>query len=69
MPAGNYYRTQAQLFARLALVTSDPRISERYNQMALEQLAKAEEVEPNAGQGESGAIETGQDDSGDTDRE
>jgi hypothetical protein len=50
MPSGKYYRTQAQLFARLAVVTSDPFIAERYTQMALEQLAKAEEVEPGAGQ-------------------
>ncbi len=69
MPGGNYYRTQAQLFARLAAVTSDPQIAERCNHMALERLAKAEDVEPNAGQGESGALETGQDDSGDADRE
>ncbi len=69
MPGGKYYRTQAQLFARLAVVTSNPQIAERYNQMALEQLAKAEEVEPNAGQGDSGALETSQDESGDTDRE
>ncbi len=69
MPGGKYYRTQAQLFARLAVVTSDPQIAERYNQMALEQLAKAEEVEPHAGQAESGAMQTGRDDSGDIDRD
>jgi hypothetical protein len=49
MPSGNYYRTQAQLFARLATASSDPAIAERYNMLALEYLAKAEEVEPNAG--------------------
>jgi hypothetical protein len=51
MPSGNYYRTQAQLFASLAAATSDPAIAERYNLLALEYLAylaKAEEVEPNA---------------------
>src|SRR5690242_11525689 len=48
MPTGKYYRTQAQLFAHLAVITSDPHIAERYNLMALEQLAKAEEVEPSA---------------------
>jgi hypothetical protein len=50
MPSGKYYRTQAQVFARLAVVSSDPYIAERYNHMALEQLAKAEEVEPGSGQ-------------------
>ena len=49
MPSGSYYRRQAQVFARLAIATSDPRITERYNQMALEQLARAEDVEPTAG--------------------
>jgi hypothetical protein len=67
MPGGKYYRTQAQLFAHLAVVTSDPRIAERYIQMALEQLAKAEEVEPNAGQGESGAMQAGDHDRGEID--
>ena len=50
MPSGKYYRTQAQLFAGLAVTTRDPQIAARYNEMALEQLAKAEEVEPRAGQ-------------------
>ena len=50
MPSGKYYRTQAQLFASLAVTTNDPQIAARYNEMALEQLAKAEEVEPSAGQ-------------------
>ncbi len=48
MPDGAYYRRQAQLFAHLAITTSDPHIAERYNLLALEQLAKAEEVEPGA---------------------
>jgi hypothetical protein len=46
MPSGKYYRIQAQLFARLAVVSSDPQITERYNHMALDQLAKADEVDP-----------------------
>jgi hypothetical protein len=50
MPAGTYYRKQAHLFARLAIAASDPQIVERYIRMALEQLAKAEESEPRAGQ-------------------
>ena len=56
MPSGSYYRTQAQLFVRLALATSDPKVAARYNALALENLAKAEEVEPTAGQVEPGAI-------------
>jgi hypothetical protein len=48
MPDGHYYRKQAQLFARLAVTASDPTIAERYNFLALEQLAKAEEAEPTA---------------------
>jgi hypothetical protein len=51
MPGGKYHRIQAQLFARLAVATSDPRIASRYNQLALEHLAKAEEVEPSTPQG------------------
>ncbi len=50
MPSASYHRKQAQLFARLALATSDPDVAQRYNELALEQLAKAEEVEPGAGQ-------------------
>jgi hypothetical protein len=49
MPTGKYYRTQAQLFARLAVTSSDPQTTARYNEMALEQLAKAGEVEPGRG--------------------
>ena len=48
MPSGKYYRTQAQLFASLAVASSDPVVAARFNEMALEQLAKAEEVEPGA---------------------
>ena len=50
MPSGTYYRTQAQLFASLAVASSDPMVVARFNEMALEQLAKAEEAEPGAGQ-------------------
>ncbi len=67
MPGANYYRKQAQLFASLAVATSDPQIAARYNAMALEQLAKAEELEPGAGQIETGALK--QDDGGDMDRD
>jgi hypothetical protein len=49
MPSKEYYRSQAQLFARLAVASSDPHLAERYNQMALEHLARAEDVEPAAG--------------------
>ena len=56
MPGGKYYRTQAQLFAGLALTASDPQIVARYNEMALEHLAKAEDVEPGAGQMNGGAL-------------
>jgi hypothetical protein len=55
MPSREYYRSQAQLFACLAVASSDPQIAERYNQMALEQLARAEEVEPAAGQDPHGS--------------
>ena len=47
---GSYYRKQAQLCARLAVATTDPLIVQRHNEMALEQLAKAEEVKPEATQ-------------------
>jgi hypothetical protein len=50
MPDGRYYRTQAQLLAKLALTNNDPALAARYNVMALEHLAMAEVVEPNAGQ-------------------
>lgn len=45
MPREKYYRTQAELFVRLAVTTSDPQIAARYNEKALEQLAKADEAE------------------------
>ena len=48
MPDGKYYRAQAQLCARLALTTSDPKATARYNELALEYLAKAEDLEPEA---------------------
>ena len=49
MPSGEFYRSQAQLFATLALAAADEGSAARYNLMALEYLAKADEVEPNAG--------------------
>ena len=48
MPNRKYHRTQAQLFIRLAVISSDPEIAARYNRLALEHLAKAESVEPGA---------------------
>ena len=66
MPSGTYYRTQAQLFAQLALTASDPTIMARYNEMALEQLAKADEVEPHAGKLDPRAV--GRDDGADMGR-
>ena len=42
----SFYRTQAQTFAGLALVAINEAMVELYNQMALEYLTKAEEVEP-----------------------
>jgi hypothetical protein len=67
MPSGKYYRAQAQLFARLALVTSDPQIAARYNELALEHLAKADEVDPQAT--DCGPHATDQDDGSDMDRD
>jgi len=46
MPRRPYYRAQAELFARLALASRDPQIADRYHRMGLEQLAKAEKLEP-----------------------
>jgi len=68
MPSGNFYRTQAQLVAKLALASSDPSVVARYNLMALEYLAKAEEVEPNAGQTET-AVRIGGGGDSDMDRD
>ena len=48
MPDGKYYRSQAQLCARLALAASDPQAVARYNELTLEYLAKADELEPEA---------------------
>ncbi len=50
MPTSDYYRKQAQLFASLALAIRDPSVIARYNTMALEHLAKAEELEPSSAQ-------------------
>lgn len=46
MPGPDYYRRQAQICASLALANRDPSVIGRYNAMALEHLAKAEELEP-----------------------
>jgi hypothetical protein len=46
MPGPEYYRKQAQLFAYLAITSSDPLLIKRYNVLALEHLARAEELEP-----------------------
>jgi len=52
MPNGKYYRTQAQLCASLALLESDPKAAARYNELALEYLARADELEPEAAEPE-----------------
>jgi len=44
MPRRTYHRAQAELFARLALTSRDPQAAERYHQLALEQMGKAEKV-------------------------
>jgi hypothetical protein len=45
MPGPSYYRKQAELMARLALANiSDPELMERYNALALDYLAKADEA-------------------------
>jgi hypothetical protein len=42
----DYYRKQAELFARLALANiSDPSVMERYSARALEYLNRADEAE------------------------
>ena len=69
MPSGKYYRRQAQLFASLAAATSDPQIVARYTSMALEQLAKAEEVEPGAGNLASNMLASDRNEGGEIDRE
>ena len=56
MPSGNYYRTQAELFVRLAQASRDPQVAERYHQMARDQIGKAgksatgpDDVQPGTG--------------------
>jgi hypothetical protein len=45
MPGPAYYRKQAELMARLALANiSDPELMDRYNNLALDYLAKVEEA-------------------------
>lgn len=48
MPDAEYYRKQAQLCAKLALLSRDPMVIARYNTMALEHLARAVEVDGGA---------------------
>ena len=45
MPGSAYYHRQAELCARLALANiNDPSLMERYNALALDYLAKADEA-------------------------
>jgi hypothetical protein len=45
MPSPAYYRKQAELMARLALANiTDPSVMERYNALAMDYLAKADEA-------------------------
>jgi hypothetical protein len=46
MASAEYYRKQAQLFAQLARVSHDAAVIGRYNGLALDYLAKADELEP-----------------------
>ncbi len=69
MPSGKYFRTQAQLFASLALATKDPQIAACYSEMALEQLAKAAEAEPEGGEFDPSTIDRDRDDGSDMDRD
>jgi len=70
MPNGKFYRKQAKLFAGLAVTTSDPQIAARYNAMALEQLARADEADPENGQVEPSSIDpNGGDGGNDMDRD
>ncbi len=69
MPDGTYYRKQAQLFARLAITTSDPQVAARYNEMALEQLANADEADREGGQVEPSTVDRDRDDGSDMDRD
>lgn len=48
MPSSDYFRKQAQVFARLARNSSNEAMAGLYTQMTLECLAKAEELEPSA---------------------
>jgi hypothetical protein len=48
MPDGKYYRAQAHVCATLALAADDERAAARYNELALEYLARAEDMEPGA---------------------
>ncbi len=46
VPSADYYRKQAQLFASMALAGRDPTVISRYNELALDYLARADEIEP-----------------------
>ena len=45
MPGVECCRKQAALFAKIALGSKDPSVNARYMKMALEHLARAEEME------------------------
>jgi len=63
-----YHRAQAQLFVRLAQASRDPQVAERCNQMAVEQMSKAEQIEAGTGEYRLGAAPSAGD-GGRTDRE
>lgn len=46
MPSADYYRKQAQLFAKLTLCTNNPATVARYRVLAFEYLARAEQLDP-----------------------
>jgi len=58
MPDAKYYRDQAKLCVRLALTASDPQSAARYNDLALEYLLRADELETQAAAAESDAAES-----------
>jgi hypothetical protein len=45
MPSADYHRKQAQIFAGLAIGSIKPSEVKTYNMLALEHLARAEELE------------------------
>jgi hypothetical protein len=48
MASAEYYRNQAQVFASMARAADNRAMADLYDGMALEYLAKAEEIEPSA---------------------